>query len=368
MLNSLSEKPKIAVYAICKNEIKFIERFFRSIENADYVVIVDTGSTDGTFEKLVSLIEERTVDYGHEEDLVVEKDREGVIRSASDGEFQVHRGYVDPWRFDDARNIALSLLPETSAVCISIDADELLEPGWKEALIAAVENDMQLHGKPADRYHHRFKTIWNWEASGDSISEHWHERIHSRKGYLWKLPVHEMLVKSDGTPETVRWLENIMMVQKPDGTKSRSNYLPLLEIALKEAPDRWKSWSFYAGELLNAHQNKAALEAIETAKKLPDADLAFLHHQASQVYQSLHDWSNAVTQLMLAVNYAGQTREYGVWLARLYLRLRRPSEALLAARQASTIKERTQGYAFDPSCWGPQFDKFLGELAALPAT
>jgi glycosyltransferase involved in cell wall biosynthesis len=46
---------KICIYAICKNEEKFIDRWFNSIKNADYICVLDTGSTDGTYEKLLQL-------------------------------------------------------------------------------------------------------------------------------------------------------------------------------------------------------------------------------------------------------------------------------------------------------------------------
>ena len=46
---------KICVYAIAKNEIKFIDRWFESVKEADYICVLDTGSTDGSFEKFLSL-------------------------------------------------------------------------------------------------------------------------------------------------------------------------------------------------------------------------------------------------------------------------------------------------------------------------
>jgi len=43
---------KICVYAICKNEIKWIDRWLDNMSEADAIVVLDTGSTDGSFEKL----------------------------------------------------------------------------------------------------------------------------------------------------------------------------------------------------------------------------------------------------------------------------------------------------------------------------
>ena len=44
---------KICVYAICKNESKFVDRWISALQGeADCVVVLDTGSTDDTVEKL----------------------------------------------------------------------------------------------------------------------------------------------------------------------------------------------------------------------------------------------------------------------------------------------------------------------------
>ena len=43
---------KICVYAICKNEINNLEKWVDSMSEADYIVVLDTGSTDGSYEWL----------------------------------------------------------------------------------------------------------------------------------------------------------------------------------------------------------------------------------------------------------------------------------------------------------------------------
>ena len=45
----------VCVYAICKNEAKFARRWMDSMSEADDIVVLDTGSTDGTPELLRSL-------------------------------------------------------------------------------------------------------------------------------------------------------------------------------------------------------------------------------------------------------------------------------------------------------------------------
>ena len=87
------KKLKICVYAISKNEGKFVDRWYNSIKEADKIIVLDTGSTDNTVEKLKK--------YGVE----------------------VHQKEIVPWRFDVARNESLALVPEDYDICICVDLD-----------------------------------------------------------------------------------------------------------------------------------------------------------------------------------------------------------------------------------------------------
>ena len=73
---------KICVYAISKNEEKFVSRWVESMREADEIYVLDTGSTDST----VSLLEDAGVHVTVEE--------------------------IKPWRFDVARNRSLELVPD----------------------------------------------------------------------------------------------------------------------------------------------------------------------------------------------------------------------------------------------------------------
>ena len=49
----------------------------------------------------------------------------------------MHRIAIRPWRFDDARNAAMALIPDDVDVCCTMDMDMFLEPGWRPKLEAA---------------------------------------------------------------------------------------------------------------------------------------------------------------------------------------------------------------------------------------
>ena len=95
---------KIAVYAICKNEEKFVDRWYESVKEADGINVLDTGSSDHTLEKLKS------------------------------HDIHVSSKQYDFFRFDVARNDSLEMIPLDYDVCVCLDLDEVIEPGWREKL------------------------------------------------------------------------------------------------------------------------------------------------------------------------------------------------------------------------------------------
>ena len=104
------KKYKICVYAIAKNEEKFVRRWVESMSEADEIIVLDTGSTDRTTELLSEY----------------EKVR-------------VYSETVSPWRFDTARNLSLSKVPQDADYCVCTDLDEVFDKGWREKLEKAIK-------------------------------------------------------------------------------------------------------------------------------------------------------------------------------------------------------------------------------------
>lgn len=187
---------KVAVYTIAKNEAQFVRRWYESSQEADYHVIADTGSNDDTLEIAKEL---------------------GIITLTVN---------VDPFRFDDSRNASLAAVPLDADYCIALDMDEVMQPGWREQLeIAFTEG--------TDRPQYRFITDWN--PDGTPAVEFHGFRIHRRKGVRWIYPIHEVPTTYDGSD--TRKLYPFEIHHRPDKSKSRAQYLPLLEQAARENPD-----------------------------------------------------------------------------------------------------------------------------------
>ena len=185
---------KIAVYAISKNEEQFVKRFCESAKEADYLFILDTGSTDNT----VSIAKELGID--------------------------VEIAIITPWRFDVARNAALDYLPHDIDYCIALDMDEVLIEGWRKHLEQPFFNNIT---RP------RYKYTWSWKEDGSPGLEYGGDKIHNRYGFRWKHPVHEVLISES---ETQEWC-GLEIHHFPDHAKSRGQYFDLLKLAVKEDED-----------------------------------------------------------------------------------------------------------------------------------
>jgi hypothetical protein len=200
---------KICVYTISLNETDHCERWAHSCADADYRVVADTGSQDGTPEKLSTL---------------------GVT---------VHAITQDPWRFDHARNRALDMCPVDADICISLDMDEYLMPGWRQAVEAAWQSDTTRLG---------YRYVFDVDSG---LPGFWVNKIHARHGYTWRRPVHESVFCTTGT-EVEHAVHADLILQKQDVTKpTRSNYLPLLKIAHAEDPQDAQIAFWYARDMVS---------------------------------------------------------------------------------------------------------------------
>lgn len=218
---------KIAVYAICLNEAPLVDRFAASAAAADLIVVADTGSTDGSIAALEAA---------------------GVAVTAI---------RVAPWRFDDARNAALALLPDDIDICVSLDLDTVLQGGWREALEAA-----WTPGTNLAYYNH----ILGRRPNGDPI-QFVDNRVHARHGLRWKSPCHEYLV-FDRTEERSVGVGGVLMEQFQDRGKSRAQYLPLVKLAVEEDPHSARAAHVYARELRTHGLYAEAVVAFERYLRL----------------------------------------------------------------------------------------------------
>jgi glycosyltransferase involved in cell wall biosynthesis len=221
----------ISVYAIAKNEEKFCEAFMTSALEADEVVVLDTGSEDETVERLRELGAKVTVKI------------------------------IEPWRFDVARNESLKLVSPEADICVCFDLDEILTPGWREAVEAAWK------AGETEQAHYRY--VWNYNADGSEGTTFTREKIHAPGLFEWTHPVHEVLtrVKTDkSAPTDTRpeiYISGFTCEHRADNAKSRADYLALLELSVKEDPQDDRNMHYLGREYMFSGMWLKSIKTLE---------------------------------------------------------------------------------------------------------
>lgn len=313
---------KIAVYAIAKNEAQFVNRWYESMSEADEIYVLDTGSTDNT----VNLLKELGVKVKIEQ--------------------------INPWRFDEARNKSLEMVPEDVKICVCTDLDEVFEKGWRRAL------EVNFEGYNRFRYNY----IWSFDKYGNPSVNFYQEKIHTRKGYKWVNPVHEVL-KCSLEEEKVITLDNITLKHYPDDNKSRSSYLPLLELAVKEEPSNDRNMHYLGREYMFYGKYDDAIKTLKEHLKLPSAtwkdercaSMRFI----SRCYRCLNNYESAIEYGLMAIVEAPYLREPYYELAYAYYEIQDFKRCQLYLELALQIKENKKVYINEPNCYNGTIEDLL---------
>ncbi len=216
-------EPKVAIYAIAKNEAWCAQRWADTTAGADYRIVLDTGSDDDTA---------------------------AILEAAG---VQVVHGHVEPFRFDLSRTAALALVPADADICISLDMDEIMDAD----LVSALKAKWAEVG-PFDRANVWFDTGSWWKCF----------RAHGRNGWRWVCAVHETLVFYLDRPEVVVEIDTAKMYHRPNSAPRTDRYRPLLEMAVREMPNDGRMWNYLTRECYFQQDRLAVLAAAEKAVEL----------------------------------------------------------------------------------------------------
>ncbi len=309
-------KYKVCVYAICKDEVQFADRWMDSMGEADRVVVLDTGSTDGTPERLRA-------------------------RGA-----EVTEEIISPWRFDRARNRSLELVPEDTDICVCTDLDEVFRPGWRNALETAWRPGA---GQAVYRY------TWSFNPDGAEGVVFWIEKIHARRGCRWVHPVHEVLAW-EGTPGPTVRAEGVQLDHHPDPAKSRAQYLPLLELSVAEDPEDDRNTHYLGREYMYRERWDDCIAALKRHLAMPRAtwrdERAASMRYIARAYAGKGNLPAARDWYLRAIAEAPHLREPYMDLALLLYGQEEWEGVLYFTGCALQITRRPKTYICEAAPWG----------------
>ena len=309
---------KIVVYAIAKNESSFVDRWMDSMSEADQVVVLDTGSDDGTAERL----------------------------QARGAQVTVER--IVPWRFDQARNRSLELVPEDADVCVCTDLDEVFHPGWRSALEGVWTPETR---QASYRY------TWSFQPDGSEGVVFWQEKIHARRGFRWVHPVHEVLEwVGEGERGPLALVQGIQLNHHPDPQKSRGQYLPLLELSVAEDPEDDRNLHYLGREYLYYGRWDDCIRTLTRHLALPSAvwrdERAASMRYIARAHARKGERDEARDWYLRAAAEAPHLREPWTDLAMLLYEDKEWDGVLYATACALKIRERPRTYICEAEAWG----------------
>lgn len=208
-----------AAYTICKNEIKNLDTWIYYTKKFNYRVILDTGSTDGTWERLLEL-------------------------SNEDPFLIIEQKIFDPWDFSVARNYNLNMIPESVEWCLSPDLDEWFSINVLTEMKKVINSNPDVNNISCDRL-----DIYSEVVRVGPPNLLGTNKIHRRNDYIWRAPIYEHLSFIQGVQEIEIYSDDIYLIHNQDPSKPRSSLYPkmLKEQYEKDPTDSWNNW-FWTNE------------------------------------------------------------------------------------------------------------------------
>ena len=310
---------KVAVYTICKNEEKYVQSWYESSREADYHLLADTGSTDKTVGIAIGL---------------------GI---------KVVRIGINPFRFDDARNASLALVPTDVDYCIALDVDEILAPGWRKALEKA-------HAEGIDRP--TYRRIESFKEDGSPDAEFDGFKVHRRNNIRWHYPIHEVPRWYGEREEVQKRIDGFEIHHHQNKETPRGQYLPLLEMAVKEEPDA-RNLYYLGREQVTYGLHKEAKKTLQEYLKLsifPQEKSAACRMLAKVDTSNAEEWFIRSTE-----EYAG--RESYLALANYYYMQKQWAECNLVAKKSLQFTEKPMAFLAEGWAWGHMADDLVAVSA-----
>jgi tetratricopeptide (TPR) repeat protein len=216
--------------------------------------------------------------------------------------------------------------------------DEVLTPGWRKPVEEAFARGI-------DRLHYRRIEAFN--PDGSVASEFNGFKVHRREGIRWHYPIHEVpqwYLERDEVKEFVTGFETHHLQDKE---KSRGQYLPMLEMAVRENPDARNL--YYLGREQSYHQQYD--KSAENLKKYLELSVFPEERSAACRILAKAEPDNAEEWFMKGTEEFA-SRESILALANYYYTKAMWDECLLVAEKALLFKEKPTQFLAESWAWG----------------
>ena len=238
------------------------------------------------------------------------------------------------------------MVPNDDDICVCIDLDEVLEVGWRKKLEKIWNIDINRL---------RYNYNWSLDDKNNPIVNFYIEKIHTRNNYKWIHPVHEVLKYTGNGTERFITTDDITVNHYPDNNKSRSNYLPLLELSVKESPNNDRNMQYLGREYMYYGRWNECIDTLINHLNLPSAtwkdERSASMRFIARSYINLKRYDEARMWLDKAIREAPYLRDPYVERALLEYQLSNYKEVEKYAKEALKIRKHEKNYINEPFSW-----------------
>jgi len=185
----------------------------------------------------------------------------------------------------------------------------------------------------------------------------WSEKVHARHGFRWVHPVHEVLEWTLPSPRgrPVQAL-GVQLDHHPDPAKSRGQYLPLLELSVREDPEDDRNMHYLGREYMYRGRWDDCIRTLKGHLKMPTA--VWLDERAASMryiaksYWEKGDAAQARDWYLRAITEAPHLREPYTDLALMLYQQEEWEGVLYFTACALAITVRPRSYICEAAAWG----------------
>jgi hypothetical protein len=206
---------KTAAYTILKNEIKYIEKWLYYTKDFDYRVLLDTGSTDGSWKLLQDA-------------------------ASKDANLIIEQKTWDKWDFSVARNYNLDMIPQDVDWCLSPDLDEYFSINVLDDMEIMLQHRPDVTNMSTTRL-----DLYTKEVFVGPPNQLPSNKIHKRHLYYWNSPIYEHLLHKEPEKEIELHLPNVYLIHDQDFKKTERSplYLKMLiDEYITNPTNLWTLW------------------------------------------------------------------------------------------------------------------------------
>ena len=241
----------------------------------------------------------------------------------------------------------MKLIPEDADICVCVDIDEFFVSGWTQVL----KNNWTENTTQA-----RYRYTWNFNPDGSEGIVFMGEKIHKNKLFKWTHPVHEVLTPTHTFQANIIHLPSIQLNHMADNSKSRSNYLQLLELSVKEKPMDDRNMHYLGREYMFHGKYDKAIETLKKHLLLPtstwDLERCASLRYIANCYKYKKDLENQEKYLHLAILESNSIREAYFDLGVFYFEQNDYLKSAFVFNEMLKIQTRQLNYMTSPHCWG----------------